>query len=76
MNHLSTTSSEPRARNDRLSPSPQTLTGIASYSVLLFCAIGSLLTVIGAAKIIPCRGETTGTESVNPYVSILAVYSG
>ena len=76
MNHLSTTSSEPRARNDRPLRSPQTLNRLASYSLLLFCTIGSVLTVIGAAKIIPCRGETTGTESVNPYVSILAVQTG
>ena len=76
MNHLSTTSSESRARNDRPLRSPQTLNRLASYSLLLFCAIGSVLTVIGAAKIIPSRGETTGTESVNPYVSILAVQTG
>ena len=76
MNPLSTTSSESRARNDRQSQSLQTLNRLASYSLLLFCLIGALLTVIGAAKIIPSRGETTGTESVNPYVSILAVYSG
>jgi hypothetical protein len=76
MNHLSTTSSESRARSDRPSPSPQTLTRLAKYSLLLFCTIGSALTMIGAAKIIPCRGDTTGTESVNPYVSILAVQTG
>jgi hypothetical protein len=76
MNHLSTTSSESRTRNDRPLPSPQTLTRLASYSLLFFCAIGSLLTVVGAAKIIRSRGETTGTESVNPYVSILAVQTG
>ena len=52
------------------------LSCLALCSLILYCTMGSLLTIVGAAKIIPAHGDLTGAESVNPFVGILAVRTG
>ena len=52
------------------------LNRLALCSLILYCTVGSLLTIVGAAKIIPVHGDLTGAESVNPFVGILAVRTG
>ena len=56
--------------------SPKLLTRLALYSLLLYCIVGSLLCIVGSSKIISFHGDLTGGESVNPFVSILAVRTG
>ena len=57
-------------------PSPKLWTLLALYSLLLYCTVGSALTIAGASKIISFHGDLTGSESVNPFVSILAARTG
>ena len=57
-------------------PSPKLLTRLALYSLLLYCTVGSALTIAGASKIVSFHGDLTGSESVNPFISILAVRTG
>jgi hypothetical protein len=52
---------------------PKILTRLALCSLLAYCTIGSLLNVIGAAKIIPFHGDLISSEPVNPFIGILAV---
>jgi hypothetical protein len=69
-------SSELSVRNSKALALPKILARLALYSLVLYCTIGSFLTLVGAAKSIPFHGDLTGAESVNPFVSILAVRSG
>jgi len=52
------------------------LTRISFYSLLLYCLVGSLLTVVGAARVIPSSGDLTGGEAVNPFLGTLAARTG
>lgn len=52
------------------------LTRLTLCSLLLYCIGGSLLTVVGAAAVIPVRGDLTGGEAVNPFLATLAARTG
>lgn len=54
----------------------KTLTRLSFYSLLLYCIVGSLLTVVGAARAIPSSGDLTGGEAVNPFLGNLVARTG